>query len=71
MWELTTLLEGKKPIGVKWVYKTKYNPKGEVNRFKARLVEKGYKKNPNIEYFEVFASDATMDMLHMILSLDT
>jgi hypothetical protein len=29
-WELTTLPEGKQPIGVKWVYKTKYNPSGEV-----------------------------------------
>ncbi|XP_050890965.1 uncharacterized protein LOC127096440 [Lathyrus oleraceus] len=52
-WELTILPEGKKPIGVKWVYKTKYNPKGEVNRFKARLVAKGYKQKPDIDYFEV------------------
>ncbi|PKI47460.1 hypothetical protein CRG98_032140 [Punica granatum] len=45
-WKLTPLLEGKKSIGVKWVYKTKYKPNGDVDRPKARLVVKGYKQNP-------------------------
>ena len=39
-WELTTLLEGAKKIGVKWVFKTKFNEKGEVDKFKVRLVSK-------------------------------
>ncbi|MCI27594.1 copia-type polyprotein, partial [Trifolium medium] len=29
-WELTELPDGAKKIGVKWVFKTKYNEKGEV-----------------------------------------
>ncbi|MCH90998.1 hypothetical protein A2U01_0011922 [Trifolium medium] len=45
-WELTELPADKKPIGVKWVYKTKYKPNGEIERFKARLVAKGYKQKP-------------------------
>lgn len=32
-WELTDLPRGKKPIGVKWVYKIKYRPTGEVDRY--------------------------------------
>ena len=43
-WELTNLPVDKKPIGVKWVYKTKYKLNGEINRFEARLVAKGYKQ---------------------------
>lgn len=43
-WELHTLPVGKKPIGVKWVNKTKYRPTSEVDRYKARLVVKGYKQ---------------------------
>ena len=54
-WELTDLPRGKQPIGVKWVYKTKYKPNGEVECYKARLVAKGYKQKPGIDYFEVFA----------------
>jgi len=68
-WELTTLPGGKKPIGVKWVYKTKYKSNGEVDRYKARLVAKGYKQKPGIDYFEVFAPVARLDTVRMIISL--
>nr|GEU51062.1 protein phosphatase 2C 56-like [Tanacetum cinerariifolium] len=40
-WELTTLPKGQKAIGVKWVYKAKKKAKGEVEKYKPRLVEKG------------------------------
>lgn len=43
-WELTELPPHKKSIGVKWVYKTKMNPDGTINKHKARLVTKGYKQ---------------------------
>lgn len=68
-WELTSLPEGKKSIGVKWVYKTKYKPDGQVDRLKARLVVKGYKQKPGIDYFEVFAPVARMDTVRMIVAL--
>ena len=43
-WELVDLPEGKDAIGVKWVYKTKSNAEGKIDRHKARLVVKGYKQ---------------------------
>ena len=42
--ELTTLPEDHQAIGVKWIFKTKRNAKGEVEKYKARLVTKGYKQ---------------------------
>ena len=41
-WELTELPPGKKPVGVKWVFKIKTNADGSLDKFKARLVAKGF-----------------------------
>ncbi|KAJ7962614.1 Retrovirus-related Pol polyprotein from transposon TNT 1-94 [Quillaja saponaria] len=40
VWELVALPEGCRPIGCKWVYKTKKDSKGKIECFKARLVAK-------------------------------
>jgi len=41
-WDLVELLVGRKPIGNKWVFKKKTNAEGKVEKYEARLVEKGY-----------------------------
>jgi hypothetical protein len=41
-WELVDCPHGKDIIGVKWVYKTKLNLDGSIQKHKARLVAKGY-----------------------------
>jgi len=42
-WELAKPPKGYKCIRVKWVFKKKKNTKGKVERYKIRLVAKGYK----------------------------
>ncbi|KAE8734503.1 hypothetical protein F3Y22_tig00000764pilonHSYRG00191 [Hibiscus syriacus] len=68
-WELTSLPKGHKVIGVKWVYKTKQNAKGEIERHKARLVSKGYSQKDVIDYDEVFALVARLETIRLIISL--
>ena len=41
-WEITDLPRGKKPIGCKWIFTIKYKADGNVDRYKARLVVKGF-----------------------------
>ena len=41
-WSLCDLPLGKKAIGTKWVYKLKHKPDGSIDRYKAKLVAKGY-----------------------------
>ncbi|MCH92472.1 retrovirus-related pol polyprotein from transposon tnt 1-94 [Trifolium medium] len=49
-WELTVLPPGVKKIGVKWIYKTKLNEKGKIEKHKARLVAKGYSQQYGIDF---------------------
>ncbi|PNX70402.1 copia-type polyprotein, partial [Trifolium pratense] len=67
-WELTTLPTGCNAIGVKWIYKTKYNEKGEIDKYKARLVAKGYTQKHGIDYKEVFAPVARWDTIRAIIA---
>jgi len=68
-WELTDLPTGAKKIGVKWVYKTKLKENIEMDKFKARLVDKGYVQQQGIDYTEVFAPMTRMDTMRMIVAL--
>ncbi|KAK7341501.1 hypothetical protein VNO80_24432 [Phaseolus coccineus] len=68
-WSLIALPVGAKAIGVKWIYKTKLNELGEVDKFKARLVVKGYAQEYGVDYTEVFAPVARMDTVRMIIAV--
>ena len=54
-WQLVDLPAGKKQIGLKWVYKNKYDANEVLQRCKTRLVAKGNAKMPGMDYFETFS----------------
>jgi len=68
-WELTELPVGKKPITLKWVYKSKINPQGEVVKHKARLMAKGFLQQAGIDYGEVFALVARIETIRLVISI--
>jgi hypothetical protein len=70
-WELTELPAQSKKIGVKWIYKTKFNESGRIEKHKARLVAKGYSQQHGVDYNEVFAPVARWDTIRTILALAT
>eukprot|EP00253_Pinus_taeda_P013960 PITA_13960 len=68
-WDLVELPKGKEVIRVKWVYKTKSNAEGKIERHKARLVVKGYKQQYGKDYEETFAPVARTETVRAVLSI--
>jgi Reverse transcriptase (RNA-dependent DNA polymerase) len=64
---MTVLPKGHKLIGVKWVYK-KITPQGTIERYKAKLIVKGYQQKARIDYDEVFALVARMETIRLVIS---
>ncbi|CAI7842985.1 unnamed protein product, partial [Closterium sp. NIES-54] len=54
-WELVELPEGRKAITSKWLFKIKSDANGNIERYKSRLVAKGYQQKEKVDYKELFA----------------
>ncbi|GJY36937.1 retrovirus-related pol polyprotein from transposon TNT 1-94 [Tanacetum coccineum] len=60
---------GRKPIGNKWVYKIKRNGDDQVERYHARLVDKGYAQKEGIDFNEIFSLVVRMITFRVVLAL--
>jgi hypothetical protein len=67
--ELVALLKDKKAIRCKWVYKVKHNADGSMNRYKAKLVAKGYAQIYGIHYEETYSLVAKMTIVRTIIAM--
>ena len=55
-WKLVDCPNNVKPIRWKWVDIIKYKPYGYIDKYKARLVDKGFAEQEGIDYEENFAA---------------
>ena len=54
-WDIVPHSPQKKAIGCIWIFKVKYSVDGSVNRYKARLIPKGYAQTHSVDDEEIFA----------------
>ncbi|CAI6010148.1 unnamed protein product [Closterium sp. NIES-65] len=53
--ELVELPEGRTAITSKWLFKIKSDANGKIERYKSRLVAKGYQQKEKVDFKELFA----------------
>ncbi|GJR98638.1 ribonuclease H-like domain-containing protein [Tanacetum coccineum] len=68
-WDITDLHKGTKPIGCKWICKIKDKANGEILRYKARLVDKGYSQREGIDYDETFSHVVKVSTIRCLISV--
>ncbi|CAI7851023.1 unnamed protein product [Closterium sp. NIES-53] len=67
-WELVELPEGRKGITSKWLFKIKSDANGKIERFKSRLVAKGYQQKEKVDCKEFFAPVVKPTTLRTLLA---
>ena len=71
IWDLVELPNRVKAIGCKWVFKTKKDSLGNIEKYKARLIAKGFTQKEGIDYKETFSLVSKKDSFHIIMALVT
>lgn len=69
MWKVVNLPKRNKAVGYKWVNKVKFKTDGLVERYKVRLVVKGYMQREGLNYHEIFSLIAKIVSMPILLAL--
>lgn len=67
-WDLVDLPRERKAVGSRWVFKVKHHSDGRVERYKCRLVAKGYSQLYGADYDETFSPVVRFSSIRTLLS---
>ena len=67
-WELVELPPGRKAISCRWVFKVKHDENGKIDRFKGRLVAKGFLQKFGVEFDETFSPVVRFTSIRALLA---
>ncbi|KAL7604462.1 hypothetical protein Lser_V15G19705 [Lactuca serriola] len=68
VWKLVELLEGKKSLDTRWVFRNKQDDSGVIVWNKARLVVRGFRQIEGLDYTEVYAPVALLEAIRIFLA---
>ncbi|KAL6329121.1 hypothetical protein AAG906_007667 [Vitis piasezkii] len=67
-WELVDLLPSCKPLSSKWIFKRKMKSNWSIDKYKARLVIKGYKQTKGLDYFDMYFLVTRINFIWIVLA---
>ncbi|GKD22240.1 retrovirus-related pol polyprotein from transposon TNT 1-94 [Tanacetum coccineum] len=70
-WTLNELPDGHKAISSKWVYKIKFYPDESVDKYKARLVIRGFSQKEGLDYKHTFSPVAKAVIVRVLIAIAT
>lgn len=68
-WEVVRRPVGENMISSKWVFRIKFNSRGELERFKARLVARGFSQRFGIDFEETYSPVLKLTSLRFLAAL--
>lgn len=69
VWVLVNLPLGRNVVESKWIFKKKYDADNKLERFKARIVARGFTQVYGVDYEETFSPVVHMDSLRTMLAI--
>ena len=70
-WTIAELPKGKRHVGCKWFFTVKYKSNGEIDRYMAHQVARGFIQQYGLDYEETFALIAKLNIISILLSMAT
>ena len=68
-WKLVDLPSGCKTIGCKWLLKKKLKPDGSIDKYKVRLVAKGFKQLEGLKIFDTFSPITRITSIRLLMAM--
>jgi hypothetical protein len=68
-WRLVDKPPNAIPIVNKWVFAKKRNKQGQLTKYKARFMAKGYAQHPGYDYVEMHSPVVRLKTIHLILAI--
>jgi Reverse transcriptase (RNA-dependent DNA polymerase) len=68
-WDLIQPPPDANVISAKWLFKTKFRPDGQIERYKTRLVAKRFTQQEGIDYFEIFSPVVKPTTIRIMLNI--